>query len=440
MFVVMPCWILAMVAGLCWTRGAVAVLTGATMTAALVLHATHLTQPWSWLQLAALGVTPWLLTEQRTRYKQRVKRAQAAEAVELNALREEERKLLDLQAESQQVDAQVAQITALYNVTKATAHALQVEELFTCSLEVLPRLLDVQGLRLIELPSPSPDRSRVEREQSAAPVVFRARRAPDGRLLKEPAAGVLPIEERLLQRINVASQNLFTEETAGMTGVPLWSEQEPIGMLVAEQLPSAQRETFSIVARQLSLQLARVQFYRTVESLAMTDTLTGVSVRRYVVELAADELRRANRHHVPSTLLMVDLDTFKSKNDTYGHLVGDVVLREVAQLLRSHLRGIDLIGRYGGEEFVLLLVETGSEQAAAIAQRLRQLVEAHAIRAYDEVLTQTISIGLASFPEDGQTLEELVERADQALYAAKRAGRNRVVKWFKEKGDEGVEG
>ncbi|MBI3319865.1 MAG: GGDEF domain-containing protein [Candidatus Omnitrophica bacterium] len=185
------------------------------------------------------------------------------------------------------------------------------------------------------------------------------------------------------------------------------------------------------MAQQLSLQLARVHFYRTVESLAMTDTLTGVSVRRYFLEWAAEELLRASRHHVPATLLMADLDSFKSKNDRYGHLVGDVVLREVAQLLRNRLRGIDLMARYGGEEFVLLLIETGPEQAGVIAQRLRQLVETHTIRAYDEVLMQTVSIGLAGFPEDGHTLEELVERADQALYAAKRAGRNRVVKWAK---------
>jgi diguanylate cyclase (GGDEF)-like protein len=88
---------------------------------------------------------------------------------------------------------------------------------------------------------------------------------------------------------------------------------------------------------------------------------------------------------------------------------------------------VDLIARYGGEEFILLLIETDAEHALPIAQRLRQLVELHPIRAYDELLAQTISIGMATFPQDGQTLEALIERADQALYAAKHAGRNRVV-------------
>jgi diguanylate cyclase (GGDEF)-like protein len=190
-------------------------------------------------------------------------------------------------------------------------------------------------------------------------------------------------------------------------------------------------DTLSIVAHQLSLQLARVHFYEAVESLAITDTLTGLFVRRYFLELATEELLRSTRHCLPCTVIMVDLDFFKTKNDTYGHLVGDVVLREVSQLLRKNLREVDLIARYGGEEFILLLIETDPEQALPVAERLRQLVEVHPIRAYDETLTQTVSLGLACFPEDGPELQTLIEHADEALYAAKRAGRNRVLRWAK---------
>ena len=138
---------------------------------------------------------------------------------------------------------------------------------------------------------------------------------------------------------------------------------------------------------------------------------------------------RSQRQGLSCTVLMVDLDLFKQKNDNYGHLVGDVVLKEVSHTLQRNLREVDLIGRLGGEEFFLLLIETQVDQALPIAQRLRQLVEIHPVRAYDELLTQTISIGLAGFPEHGKTLEVLIEHADQALYAAKRLGRNRVVTW-----------
>ena len=102
--------------------------------------------------------------------------------------------------------------------------------------------------------------------------------------------------------------------------------------------------------------------------------------------------------------------------------------------MRHKLRGIDLVARYGGEEFILLLVETDAEEALVIAQRLREAVEGHPIRAYDETVQQTVSLGIATFPHDGETLEELMQRTDEALYAAKRAGRNRVVRWKREGG------
>jgi diguanylate cyclase (GGDEF)-like protein len=132
-------------------------------------------------------------------------------------------------------------------------------------------------------------------------------------------------------------------------------------------------------------------------------------------------------------VLLSDLDLFKMKNDTYGHLVGDTVLLVVAALMRRSLRRIDLMGRYGGEEFIILLVETTPEEAMLIARRLRQLVELHPIRAYDELLRQTVSIGVACFPEDGDSLQALIDRADAALYAAKRAGRNQIMRWARTK-------
>ena len=166
--------------------------------------------------------------------------------------------------------------------------------------------------------------------------------------------------------------------------------------------------------------------------MAVTDALTGLSVRRYVMEHAAEELQRATRHGLPLSIVMADLDLFKSKNDTYGHLVGDAVLRDVAHLLHQNLREIDLAARYGGEEFLMVLVETGPSQAMPVAERLRQLVEVQPIRAFDETLQQTISMGLACFPEDGRELQQLIDRADEALYAAKQAGRNRVMRWSAE--------
>jgi diguanylate cyclase (GGDEF)-like protein len=209
----------------------------------------------------------------------------------------------------------------------------------------------------------------------------------------------------------------------------MWQEQQLIGVLIADDLPAEQAATFGIVANQVALQGSRIGLYQQVESLAVTDALTGLSVRRHFLQRAEEELQRSKRHGLSCTLLMTDLDHFKSKNDEFGHLVGDVVLRDVARLLQRNLREVDMIARYGGEEFILLLIETDLERALPIAQRLKQLVEVHPIRAYDELLSQTISIGVATYPDHAQTVEQLIERADQALYAAKHAGRNQVVVW-----------
>ena len=164
------------------------------------------------------------------------------------------------------------------------------------------------------------------------------------------------------------------------------------------------------------------------QSEAATDALTGVLVRRSFLERTDVALLRAKQLKRPCTLLMVDLDQFKEKNDRYGHLAGDAVLKEVAARLQQTIRPQDLLGRYGGEELILLLLGTAPEDALPVAERLRTVVAGAPIQSNHLALTQTLSIGLAGFPDDGQDAQSLIAKADQALYAAKRSGRNRVVR------------
>ena len=417
MVIVLAVWLLAMVSGLYWARRYTAVLSAVTALAFIAAEPETLLAWTGWLQLAALGVTPWLLAAQRLQDAQTLRRLHDEEAARIAKLSEAARSLLSLQRSTDQMDAQITQITDLYHVTKETSRAMHVKELFAASLDIAPRLLNASGLRLIDL-------------SGEAPRVLRAARGTDGRMREEQADGPLDAELAIVREALA-----LASPSAGGTGVPrlawapLWREQHPVGVLVADGLPDDQVRTLAIVANQLSLQLARVTLYQRVESLAVTDALTGLFVRRHFMERAREELTRSKRHGLSYTLLMVDLDHFKQKNDTYGHLVGDVVLRDVARLLAHNLREVDLIARYGGEELVLMLIETGPAQALPIAQRLAQLVAVHPIRAYDELLAQTVSIGLAAFPDHGDTLEALIERADQALYSAKQQGRNRVVAW-----------
>jgi two-component system cell cycle response regulator len=165
------------------------------------------------------------------------------------------------------------------------------------------------------------------------------------------------------------------------------------------------------------------------EQLAQTDPLTQLLNRRALTERITAEMERALRYDSTLALLLIDLDHFKKVNDTYGHLVGDDVLRDVAALLGHTIRTMDIVARYGGEEFLVLLPETDEQGAAAFAERIREAVEGHAfVSGHDGVtLSLTASVGVAVFPAARiESVEDLFVRADAALYRAKADGRNRV--------------
>lgn len=160
---------------------------------------------------------------------------------------------------------------------------------------------------------------------------------------------------------------------------------------------------------------------------ARTDALTGCANRRYFLDLAQQEFSRMHRFGGSLSALMLDLDQFKSINDVHGHAVGDLTLQKFTQVCRSILREQDLVGRLGGEEFAIVLVETGEEQAREIAERLRESVAAAEIPlAASPPLNFTTSIGLATATAADADFAAVLKRADQALYEAKKAGRNRV--------------
>lgn len=165
---------------------------------------------------------------------------------------------------------------------------------------------------------------------------------------------------------------------------------------------------------------------RKLEKMTRTDELTGLPNRRELDRMFATELGRAERSERPLSVLMLDLDNFKRFNDRYGHLKGDSLLSESSHFLQLNLRPTDIATRYGGEEFVILLPDTTKRQAAMLAERLREQFATAYRDADDTNPWVTISIGVATWPEDGQAKEDLIRSADTALYAAKRDGRNRV--------------
>jgi diguanylate cyclase (GGDEF)-like protein len=189
-----------------------------------------------------------------------------------------------------------------------------------------------------------------------------------------------------------------------------------LGLLLYQWLPEAVREWASSEQRASEL-----------EKLAAIDALTGISNRRQFESLARAELGRSQRYMRPLSLLMIDVDHFKQVNDRFGHETGDRLLKSLANVLNSAKRASDVVGRMGGEEFAMLLPETGKQAALVIAERLRQLAQTCSPVIAGEKLDLTISIGVAAASVRTSGIESLCRQADQALYEAKRSGRNRVV-------------
>jgi diguanylate cyclase (GGDEF)-like protein len=192
----------------------------------------------------------------------------------------------------------------------------------------------------------------------------------------------------------------------------------------------AERELFHYLAEQAAVSIENVGLHETVERQAVTDELTGLFNRRRFQEAMATEVERSKRFGQPVGLVLLDLDDFKAVNDTYGHQQGDLVLREVARVLRETSREIDEPARYGGEELAVVLPGTDLEGAYNLAERVRAGIEELALPLLDGegALRVTASFGVATLPGSADDMRELVAAADEALYRAKRAGKNRTVR------------
>ena len=212
--------------------------------------------------------------------------------------------------------------------------------------------------------------------------------------------------------------------------LPLFAAKENFGLLVlaGASFDDEQRETAAMLAGQAVVALENARLHRAVERQASLDGLTGLANRRSAQEALHAEVSRAGRFGGELSLVMADLDGFKAVNDDFGHPVGDAVLKEFAETLRETAREVDVVGRWGGEEFVLVLPGTDAVGGAQLAERVRVSFEQRFVLAPDGTrIPVTASFGVAAYPEQGDEVG-LVAAADAALYQAKRAGKNRVVK------------
>lgn len=215
-------------------------------------------------------------------------------------------------------------------------------------------------------------------------------------------------------------------DTDNCTVLPLSINKNPIGHLITSRIREEEKDKFYILSQQFLLGIKRTLLYKKIQELAITDSLTKVFSRRYFLERLKEEIGRSKKFKYTLSFLMLDIDHFKDYNDRYGHLVGDAILKAVAGVIKEGIRQVDFVGRYGGEEFSVILTETDKKQAAFVAERIRRLIENRNIAIYDESLKVTLSIGISVFPDSSSDALMLIDTADKALYQAKAGGRNRV--------------
>jgi len=313
------------------------------------------------------------------------------------------------------------------------------EQVFVAVIESVSRLADLDfcALTLVS----EQDGKRVHRVVRATGGAGRYR-ALEGRTFADNnglVANVIrygtPLPGRELQAMDqkvIFDEQIQVRGLAAVKIFPLNAATRSLGTLVVgsrnkSAIDGEARRMIEAIAIQAAQAVLRAQFFEQMEKMAITDGLTGVLNHRTFQTRTDEALAQAKRYGRHCSIVLVDVDHFKSVNDTHGHPAGDRVLQGVARILKQQARDTDIVARYGGEEFAILMPETDARGARVIAERIRECVGSSPFSTEVGTLKVTVSLGLATCPADGTEKKQLIDLADQALYQAKRQGRNRSL-------------
>ena len=341
-------------------------------------------------------------------------------------------------AEQRRREVNEAKIShALYKVSEALNSSLKLDEVLDATMECIEKIVgaDLVALALFNQESGISEvvRAHGDNGESMTGKTF----APD-----ESLVGWVTTPEQYLFYSDFATRKIqkpvFGKDFPSFKNIgtffcyPLVSGSEFLGSLtiVFEEKGSIndyERNALTTTARMVATSIANANLHNRVAQMATTDGLTGLFNHRYFQERLSERIDEARRHPTRHSLVLVDIDHFKKVNDSYGHPIGDKVLKVMSRLLKENVRTIDLAARYGGEEFVLVLANTRLEGAKKLADRIRKQASKLKFDADGKTFKVTISMGVATFPDDARNKQALIEHSDQALYHAKENGRNRVV-------------
>ncbi len=336
-----------------------------------------------------------------------------------------------LNQRTSELEKSQAQIESIYETSRTLVERLDLNEVTEEILNIVQKIMGYQSFSLFLLTD--------QRMLSLLGQISGGRKVAGGEPRPGRLSGILRTvvdEARPVRVFDVTKEPDLEMEVEGVKSfmaIPLISRGNVIGVMNARSTRigaflDQDERIFSILGGSAALAIENARLHQKTQELTVVDDLTGLFNYRYFSRKLGGEVMRAERYHLPLSLIMIDIDWFKRCNDTYGHLFGNMVLRDLARRTRESVREVDVVCRYGGEEFAVILPQTKKEDARMIGERIRHRVESadFVSETKDSRVKITVSLGIASFPENGRTSKELIEKVDQALYLAKGKGKNLV--------------
>ncbi len=338
-----------------------------------------------------------------------------------------------LNQRTSELEKSQAQIETIYETSRNLGEILNLEEVTDELLNIVQKILGYQFCSIFIL-NDSGTLSLLGEIKQGKKIKYSepVTKHLNGILEKVTTTGK-PV--RIFDLADAFGHQRESDESKSLLAVPMVSRGKVIGVLNAQSkrlgaFLDQDEKIFSILAGSAALAIENASLHQKTKELTITDELTGTYNYRYFIKKLSQEIKRAGRYKQSLSLLMIDIDWFKRCNDTYGHVFGNRVLQELAQRIKDSVRDVDVVSRYGGEEFAVILPQTNNKDAEMIGERIRHRVESIPFVGEEREsrlrVGVTVSLGVATYPENGRTVEDLVEKVDQALYLAKGKGKNMV--------------
>jgi diguanylate cyclase (GGDEF)-like protein len=396
----------------------------------LVFH--HYQQNWIFPEILALGILFWAPALIKKKSRKTLEKFKNQYDSKKNEYEDFKRVAENIKKENVQIEKQLRQIEHLYDVIKDAGSTINVQEMIELTKEFTERMFDLPHF-IIAVLSNDGRKYEIRIASGCDDSLFRSFEMD---LESNGLAALLVRERKPVWVPSVGEHDHFSKlknlAVHSFVFLPFLIQDRVIGFLCSfssrENFINQEKfSNFQVFCNQISIGLQKSLLYEKVQKLSITDGLTKLYSHRYFKQRLEEELILANRYSSQLSLLILDIDHFKHYNDTYGHVAGDHVLMEVAKILKDQAGMNHLAARYGGEEMVLIAPETTKEQAMEFAEKIRKAIESNSFTVGKETTKVTVSIGVATFPQDALTNLDLISKSDKALYAAKGRGRNRIV-------------